>query len=76
MSDAARPLNLKSAGQRVSLPVALVGFAVLSVVLSKLFPPLDDWPAEWLVPVRVWVTEFFVWFSAFASFFSESRTGR
>ena len=66
MSDAALPLKLGSGGQKMSLPATLIGFAVLSILLSKFVPPLDDWPAEWLVPVRVWVTDFFAWFSAVA----------
>lgn len=66
MSDAARPTSLSSGGHKVSLPVALLGFAVISILISKFVPPLDDWPAEWLVPVRVWVTDFFAWLSAVA----------
>ena len=66
MSDAARSSSLGSGGQKISLPVALIGFAVISILISKSVPPLDVWPAEWLVPVRVWVTDFFAWLSAFA----------
>ncbi len=48
------------------LAFALVGFIVVSIVISKLFTPLDDWPLDWLIPIRVWVTDFFAWFSAVA----------
>ena len=32
----------------------------------QFFPFLDKWPAEWVVPVRDWVTDFFAWFAAIA----------
>ncbi len=66
MTDMAQPMRFGSGGQKLSLPVAVISFALISILISKFIPPLDDWPAEWLVPVRVWVTDFFVWFSAFA----------
>jgi glycine betaine/proline transport system permease protein len=52
--------------KRVPLLMALLGFAVCSIVIAKAVPVLDKWPQEWLVPLRVWITDFFVWFSAFA----------
>jgi glycine betaine/proline transport system permease protein len=66
MTDIAQPQRSILPGMRMSLPLALLAFAVVSVLISKVAPPLDDWPAEWIVPVRVWVTDFFVWFSALA----------
>ncbi len=66
MSDIARPLPISFGGQRPPLLLVLVGFAIISILASKLVPPLDDWPAEWLIPVRGWVTDFFAWFSAVA----------
>ena len=44
----------------------LIAFVVISIIIAKLVPVLDDWPLEWLVPARAWVTDFFVWFSAAA----------
>lgn len=45
----------------------VVAFSVLvisTVVLASIFPPLDSWPSEWVVPFREWVTEFFAWLGA------------
>jgi glycine betaine/proline transport system permease protein len=50
----------------VPLLLALLGFAACSIVLAKALPVLDTWPLEWLLPLRAWITEFFVWFSALA----------
>ncbi len=61
-----QPLPASSGGLKLSLPIMIVGFAIISTLFSKFVPPLDDWPAEWIVPVRVWVTDFFAWFSAVA----------
>lgn len=47
----------------------LVVFGLLvavTLVLAFLLPPLKQWPAEWIVPVRGWVTEAFAWFAAAA----------
>ncbi|MBX3583363.1 MAG: ABC transporter permease subunit [Rhizobiaceae bacterium] len=41
-------------------------FVVATVALAALFPPLDTWPEEWVLPVREWVTEFFAWLGAVA----------
>ncbi len=41
-----------------------VSFAVLlgvTIALSRFVPFLDQWPAEWVIPARDWVTSFFVW---------------
>ncbi len=51
---------------RLPLLYALAAFFIVSVLISKFAPILDDWPTEWLVPARSWVTDFFVWFSALA----------
>jgi glycine betaine/proline transport system permease protein len=66
MSDVVQPLRLNESGHRTPLWLALVGFALASILISKFVTPLDDWPVEWIVPFRVWVTNFFVWFSAVA----------
>ncbi|MBL8582688.1 MAG: ABC transporter permease subunit [Rhizobiaceae bacterium] len=47
-----------------SLTPPLVAFAALiaiTVLLAQLFPPLNDWPDGWVVPIRYWVTEAFAW---------------
>ena len=36
------------------------------LVLARLSPALDTWPAEWVVPVRAWVTDGFAWFAVTA----------
>jgi len=33
----------------------------LTIALSRVVPFLDEWPAEWVIPVRDWVTVFFAW---------------
>ncbi len=47
----------------------LIVFAVFiaaTVLLAWFFPPLDTWPAEWIIPVRGWVTEAFAWLGVVA----------
>jgi glycine betaine/proline transport system permease protein len=47
-----------------SAPPLWMRFAILVVaalLLARLFPFLDKWPAEWIVPVRAWVTDLFAW---------------
>ncbi len=66
MTDVAHRMGFNFDKRTLSLPVTLIGFVIVSVLISKLVPALDDWPAEWLVPMRAWVTDFFAWFSAFA----------
>jgi glycine betaine/proline transport system permease protein len=44
----------------------VLGLVALSLVLAFIVPALDKWPAEWVLPVRGWVTQFFAWFSAAA----------
>ena len=66
MSTIADTPRLSPSSKPLPLAYALVGFIVVSIVISKLVAPLDDWPLEWLIPVRVWVTDFFAWFSAVA----------
>ncbi|MGH6820190.1 MAG: ABC transporter permease, partial [Methylocella sp.] len=38
----------------------------LTIALSRFVPFLDQWPAEWLIPARDWVTSFFAWLGAIA----------
>ncbi|MGE4244819.1 MAG: ABC transporter permease [Parvibaculaceae bacterium] len=38
-----------------------VGVIALGVALSLLWPELQRWPAEWIVPLREWLTQFFAW---------------
>lgn len=51
---------------RLPLIYALVVFFLVSAVFSKFVPVFDDWPTEWLIPARSWITDFFAWFSAVA----------
>jgi glycine betaine/proline transport system permease protein len=64
--NVAQPFTLKrgvESSKDTPLLVALLVFAVFSIVVAKAFPVLDKWPLEWLIPVRIWITDFFVWFS-------------
>ncbi len=45
---------------------ALAIFFGASVAVATLVPFLDQWPIEWVIPARAWVTDFFAWFSAVA----------
>ena len=38
-----------------------VGAILLGVLLSLAWPELQRWPAEWVVPLREWLTQFFAW---------------
>jgi glycine betaine/proline transport system permease protein len=66
MSAATETPYVSTSAKPLPLAYALGGFIVASIVISKLIAPLDDWPMEWLIPARAWVTDFFAWFSAFA----------
>lgn len=58
------------AGTRIAAPpraaLVVAGIVAASLIAALLFPVLNRWPAEWVVPVRDWVTAAFAWFSAFA----------
>jgi glycine betaine/proline transport system permease protein len=45
---------------------AFAALFAITVVLAYLFPFLDKWPAEAVIPVRQWVTDAFAWFAALA----------
>ena len=67
MSDAVHTRAFESnpvSNRQMPLLYGLIAFVVISIIIAKLVPVLDDWPLEWLVPARAWVTDFFVWFSA------------
>jgi glycine betaine/proline transport system permease protein len=66
VSATAETFRHSAAIKSLPLGYALVGFALISILVSKFLPPLDQWPQEWLVPARAWVTDFFAWFSAVA----------
>ena len=51
---------------RISLPLIVVLIILAGTAAAWLLPPLARWPDEWIVPVRTWVTDGFVWFSAIA----------
>ena len=46
--------------------VAFAVLFVLTIALSRFVPFLDQWPAEWVIPVRDWVTFFFAWLGVVA----------
>lgn len=50
------------------MPLGLVVLAVVAAgaALAMEIPQLQTWPAEWVIPVRQWVTDFFAWFAATA----------
>ncbi|MCB1432532.1 MAG: ABC transporter permease subunit, partial [Alphaproteobacteria bacterium] len=50
-------------GGKVVAYVVLIG---ITLTLATAIPALDKWPAELVVPFKVWVTEFFAWFAAAA----------
>ncbi len=41
-------------------------FIAIALLLAAVIPALDKWPAEWVIPARVWITDFFAWFAALA----------
>lgn len=55
--------SFSKSAQGLPFSVLLIAFLILSVVLARLVPALNDWPAEWLLPAREWITDFFAWFS-------------
>ena len=46
--------------------LVLLGIVLSSVILAQFLPFLDKWPTEWIIPARIWVTDFFAWFAALA----------
>jgi len=66
MSEAVLPAAIQG---RSAARLPFVSFAMLflvTVLLSIFVPVLDQWPAEWVVPTRAWVTDFFAWFAIVA----------
>jgi glycine betaine/proline transport system permease protein len=66
---AASPIGGRAA---LPLPLAFALFAIASIIIAKLAPPLDKFPAEWIIPLRAWVTDFFAWFAALAKPFTRA----
>jgi glycine betaine/proline transport system permease protein len=56
MSEAAISRNEVKTLPAWLVPLALIFAAFLA---AKLLTPLDQWPAEWVIPVRSWVTDAF-----------------
>ena len=50
------------------LPVQLVLAVVLLFILSLGFNAFWAWPAEWVVPIKVWISQFFRWLDKEATF--------
>jgi hypothetical protein len=66
MTDAAAALPRRpqlAATPGLAIALSYVALAGLAVLLAHAVPALDKWPAEWVVPVRDWVTAFFAWFA-------------
>ena len=51
---------------RLSLPLIITIIILAGVAAAWLFPPLAQWPAEWVIPLRGWITDGFAVFSAAA----------
>ena len=66
MERAIAPERNNDIVRRAPPVIALLGFVICSILIAKALPVLDRWPQEWLVPLRAWITDFFMWFSAFA----------
>ena len=68
MSEAIASASGPGLGLSRAVRVALAYLALVAVtlVLAALIPALDHWPAEWVVPVRSWVTDAFAGFAAVA----------
>lgn len=62
----AADLKVAVTPRRLPLPIIILGVVILGVAAAQVFPVLNSWPQELVVPVRGWVTEFFVWFAATA----------
>ncbi len=46
--------------------LVLAGVMLASVILARFIPFLDAWPVAWVLPARVWITDFFAWFAVLA----------
>ncbi len=66
MSEAALPAPARRRPAALPPLASLAGFIAASLVLAYFIPALDKWPAEWVLPTRAWVTDFFAWFAAAA----------
>jgi glycine betaine/proline transport system permease protein len=55
-----------SAAPGLGIALSYVALVIAAVLLANAFPFLDKWPAEAVIPVRVWITDFFAWFAALA----------
>lgn len=66
MSDTALSARLPHASRVAPILLLFIVVVLVSVAVALALPAFDTWPAEWIVPVRQWVTAFFAWFSAVA----------
>ena len=57
---------------RLSLPLIVILIILAGTAAAWLLPPLARWPDEWIVPVRAWVSEGFLWFSTVAKPFTRA----
>jgi len=66
VSDTALSARLPHASRVAPILLLFIVVVLVSVAVALALPAFDTWPAEWIVPVRQWVTAFFAWFSAVA----------
>lgn len=45
---------------------------ITAIAFTKFVPPLDKFPAEWVIPARVWITDGFAWLAQVAKPFTRS----
>ena len=53
-------------GRTQQVALAYLALVVVTLALAALIPALGHWPAEWVIPVRSWVTDAFAGFAAVA----------
>ena len=69
MSESALSLAVpisRGASSALSRSAAFAALIVVTAALALAIPALGKWPADLIVPVRIWVTDFFAWFGAAA----------
>ncbi len=66
MATAAASLARPAAAPRLGLPALVAAIIIAGVLLAWAFPAFARWPDDWVIPLRSWVTDGFVWFAAVA----------
>jgi len=62
-----RPANGTSA-LLSNIWVQLALAVAAAYVLASVWSPADHWPAEWVIPIKVWISDFFRWLDKDATF--------